>query len=316
MKTQEEFFLANQVDGQLTDVQTMQMLDLPEGDTTAKPEDSNVPAVAATAEPVAKVDVAKVEAEPVIVAKDGIHTIPYEKLAEAREGERVAKAQLVDLAQQLEALKSATPAQAVAAAQAANPAATPEEIAALFGDFSEEAIAQGVEKLVAARTAAIEASFDAKLAAALEPLQQKHAESATETHFSAINKAHPDVESVVPSQEFANWINAQPSVVRGSLKTAIEQGTAPEVIEVLDAYKAATGKTAASTVKTDVAAAAQAAIAKAKSAAPMSLSEIPAGSSAKTDEVSAMLEMSSMGLMEKFDGKTPEQIMALMNRIL
>ena len=48
----------------------------------------------------------------------------------------------------------------------------------------------------------------------------------------------------------------------------------------------------------------------------MSMSEIPAGANVVSDEVNAMMEMSSVGLMSKFDGKTPEQIMALMSRVL
>ena len=88
------------------------------------------------------------------------------------------------------------------------------------------------------------------------------------------------------------------------------------MIEALDAFKSATGKLAARPAKVSTAAAAQAAIAKAQSAAPMSLSDIPAGSSAHVDEAAAMLDKSDAGMMNAFDGKTPEQINALMNKIL
>jgi len=309
MKTQEAFYLEHQVNGELTDAQTMQMLTLPEGDSTT-PVQSDVPDTAATEvkpeTPVEVVDAPK--PEPVILAKDGIHTIPFEKLAEARESERLARQMAAELQAQLDALKSAPAAKVE----------TPEPVdhGDVFGDFSEEAIAKGVEKLVASKTAALTADLEARLAAVLAPLQEKQAESVIDEHFSTINKAHPDVESVVPSQEFNNWIDKQPSVVRGSLKNAIQQGTASEVIEVLDAYKEATGKTTVIPPKVDVAAAAQAAIAKAQSAPPMSLSEIPAGANVVSDEVNAMMEMSSVGLMSKFDGKSPEQIMALMSRVL
>lgn len=309
MKTQEAFYLEHQVNGELTDAQTMQMLSLPEGDSTT-PVQSDVPDVAATEvkpEPVEVVGETK--PEPVILAKDGVHTIPFEKLAEARESERLARQMAADLQAQLDALKSAPPVAKVETPE-------PVEQGDVFGDFSEEAIAKGVEKLVASKTAALTADLEARLAAVLAPLQAKQVESAADQHFSAINAKHPDVESVVPSQEFTNWIDSQPSVVRGSLKHAIEEGTALEVIEVLDAYKASTGKTVAQTPKVDVAAAAQAAIAKAQSAPPMSLSEIPAGANVVSDEVNAMMEMSSAGLMSKFDGKSPEQIMALMSRVL
>jgi hypothetical protein len=315
---QEQFYLANQVDGQLTDAQTMQMLDLPEGDRNEPKGDvqSNEPAVAEV--PVvaaAEVEVKPVEAEqkPVIAAKDGVHTIPYEKLTEAREAEQHWKRVATEAQQQLEAHK-ATPA--VAPTETPAKAETPVLDGDIFGDFSEGAIAQGVEKLVASRTAAIEAKFDAKLASVLEPLQQKQVESAADSHFSAINAAHPDVESVVQSAELANWIASQPSFARAGYQAAIAQGTAAEVIEALDAYKAATGKLTAAPGKPDAAVAAQAAIAKAQAAVPLSLSEIPAGSHAHADESAAMLDMSSAGLMTKFDGKTPEQIRGLMNKLL
>lgn len=308
---QNEFFEANAVNGELSDAQMMEMLNLPEGDTVQT--ESKVPDLAATPEPNTSVEVKTVEPTPVIVAKDGVHTIPYEKLTEAREGERAARAQAAELMQQLEALKNATPAQAVQAVEAILPA---EDAANLFGDYSEEAIAAGVEKLVASRTAAIEAKFEAKFNSVLAPLQAKQEESVTDAHFSAINTAHPDVESVVASAELDAWIKSQPSFVRSAYQAAIAQGTAAEVIETLDAYKAATGKLAATPTKVSSAAAAQAAIDKAQAAVPMSLSDIPAGSMAHHAASDAVLEMSDAGMMNMFEGKTPEQIRTLMNKSL
>ena len=211
-----------------------------------------------------------------------------------------------ELQAQLDALKSAPAAKVE----------TPEPVdhGDVFGDFSEEAIAKGVEKLVASKTASLTADLEARLAAVLAPLQEKQAESAIDEHFSTINKAHPDVESVVPSQEFNNWIDKQPSVVRGSLKNAIQQGTASEVIEVLDAYKASTGKATVIPPKVDVAAAAQAAIAKAQSAPPMSLSEIPAGANVMHDEAAAIMEMSEGKMLQKF--MNSPNAMELMNRLI
>lgn len=313
---QAEFYLANQIDGNLTDVQTMQMLGLPEGDSTQV--QSDVPDIAAAAiEPAAEVVVKAVEPEPtpVLMAKDGVHTIDYQKLVDAREDGQNWRRIATEAQQQLEAAQKAAPA---ATAPTVEPSAA--QVAALdgdiFGDYSEEAIAKGVEKLVASRTADIEAKFEAKFSSVLEPLQKQQADSATTEHFSAINKAHPDVESIVQSAELAQWIATQPSFARAGHQSAIAQGTAAEVIEALDAYKAATGKLTAAPGKPDAAAAAQAAIAKAHPAPPMSLSDIPASSSAAVDESAAVLEMSSAGMMNNLSGKTPEQIRNLMNRLL
>lgn len=181
---QNEFFEANQVDGNLSEAQMMQMLNLPEGDSTPVVQSSE-PDAAATPEPVTDV-VEKVEAEPVILAKDGVHTIPFEKLTEAREAEQHWKRVATEAQQLLEAQK--------AAQTVAEKVETPAVEGDLFGDFSEEAIAKGVEKLVSAKAAAIQAEFDAKLNAVLAPLQEQRAKSAEESHFSAIEAAHPDVE--------------------------------------------------------------------------------------------------------------------------
>ena len=306
---QTEFYEANAVDGELSDAQMMAMLSLPEGDSAQA--QVSVPAAEAPPEPAANVEVKSVEAKPVILAKDGVHTIEYEKLVEAREAEKHWRQVAADAQAQLEAQKAAPVAQVPA--QAETPAV---QDADLFGDFSEEAIAKGVEKMVSARTAAIEAKFEAKLSAVLAPLQEKQAQSAEDAHFSTIQAAHPDVETIAQSAELAAWIDKQPSFVRDGYKAVIAQGTAEQVIEALNTFKAATGKLATAPAKSSVEAAAQAAIAKAQSKPPMSLSEIPAGSNVATDEVASMMEMTSAGLMTKFEGKTPEQIMALLSRVL
>ena len=323
MKTQTEFALANQVDGQLTAAQAMQLLDLPEGDSTTTVQNNEPPAVVAEVkEPPANVEVKPVDvpestAQPVILAKDGVHTIPYEKLTEARAAEQAARAEAAELQRQLEALQKA-PA-AVAAPAATEPAKvdTPPALdPAVFGDLSDGAIVKGIQTVIATETAAIKAEFESKLATALKPIQEKEALSELDEHHLAITTKHPDVESVVPSAEFANWLGTQPGVVRNAYQGAIDHGTAAEVIEVLDAYKAATVKPAAAPAQVDAAAAAQAAIAKAQTEPPKSLSEIPASTNVITDEAQAMLEMSGTALMSKFEGKSPEQIAALVSRLI
>lgn len=308
----EEFFEANQVDGKLTDAQAMQMLT--QGDTVQT--ESGVPNVTAEVkpEPVAKVEPEPAaETPPVILAKDGVHTIPFEKLTEAREAEKHWKTVAEQAQQQIEALKSATTQAAPAEpAKVETPAAENVD----FGDYSDAAIKEGIEKTVALATAKIKAEFDAKLAAVVEPLHQQQQVSAADTHFSTIYKAHPDVESVVESKQMNDWIESQPSFARPAIRDVIAKGSAADVIELLDTFKGATAKLATTAVPTAAAAAAQAAIAKAQAAPPTSLSEIPAGSAAHTDQAAAMLEMSSAGILSMFDGKTPEQINALMNRVL
>jgi hypothetical protein len=308
---QEEFFKSNQVDGQLTDEQMAQMLNLPEGDTASA--EGGVPDAAAAVETPEAVAEAKVEAvvEPVILAKDGIHTIPFSKLEEARQAEQHWKSVAAEQQRQIDALGQKSVAEVVEPSAETNILDTD-----MFGDYSEEALAKGMNKLVDVKVAAIKQELEAKFNAVLEPIQKQREVSATDDHFETIAKAHPDYESIGQSQELTQWISKQPSFARSGYEKVIAEGTAKEAIELFDAFKAATGKTTVVAGRPDTAALAKAAIANVKSKPPSSLSEIPAGSGVQHDEAAAMLEMSAVGVMNKFDGKTPEQINALLSRII
>lgn len=349
MTTQSEFFLEHAVNGELTDAQMLQMMNLPEGDTSVLLE-SGKPDAAATDE--AKPDEVQGKAEDekkddattpapeaekpqVVLARDGVHTIPYEKLAEAREGEKHWKAQAEAAANELAALKAQAqqradagqaPTQTDAAVAVAQAAIAQGVDPALFGDFSEEALAKGVDKLVEMRLRERDQAFDqrvqervaAELSKALAPIQQKQAAEAQNAHLTAIYAKHPDADSIAESKELADWIAAQPSFLRTGYQAVLQQGSTAEVIEFFDTFKQATGKTAQQPTpgKPDVAAAAQAALAKAQAQVPTSLSEIPAGSKAHHDEAEALMEMSDSNALSSFMGKTPEQIRALLERAL
>lgn len=347
MTTQSEFFQEHAVNGELTDAQMLQMMNLPEGDTSALLE-GGTPDAAAQAKP-DDVQGTKNEAEnesattpepepektPVVLAKDGVHTIPYEKLAEAREGEKHWKAQAEAAAAELAALKQQAQQRADAGEEPTQTdkvlAIAQEAIAqgvdpSFFGDFSEEALAQGVDKVVELRLKEreqviekrVQERVEAALAQALGPIQQKQQADAVDTHLSSIYAAHPDADSIAESKELADWIEAQPSFARAGYQAVLQQGTTAEVIEFFDTFKQATGKAAQQNTpeQSDVSAAAKAALAKAKAQVPTSLSEIPAGSKAHHDEAEALMEMSDSNALNSFMGKSPEQIRALLERAL
>ena len=335
--TQSEFFQAHAVNGELTDAQMLQMMNLPEGDTSAL-LDSGTPDAAAPEQVKPdsgqgptneKTNDSATTPEPdpekaVVLAKDGVHTIPYEKLVEARDGAKHWKDQAEAAMAELTALKAQAqqradagqaPTQtdaAVATAQAAIAQGVDPEI---FGDFSEEALAKGIQALVDMR---VQEQVDAAMSKALAPLQQKQQAEAANAHLSAIYAAHPDADSIAESKELADWIAAQPSFARAGYQAVLQQGSTAEVIEFFDTFKQATGKAAQQTAtgKPDVAAAAQAALAKAKAPVPTSLSEIPAGSKAHHDEAEALMEMSDGNTLSSFMAKSPEQIRALLERAL
>lgn len=337
MTTQSEFFQEHAVNGELTDAQMVQMMSLPEGDTSALLE-SGMPDATESAEATpdgeqgttneAENESATTpEPEPekaVVLAKDGVHTIPYEKLAEAREGEKHWKAQAEAAAAELAALRAQAqqradageaPTQTDAAVATAQAAIAQGVDPAIFGDFSEEALAQGIQKLVDMR---VQEQVSAALNKALAPIQQKQQIDAVQSHMSAIYAAHPDADSIAESKELADWIEAQPSFARAGYQAVLQQGTTAEVIEFFDTFKQATGKAAQQNTpeQSDVSAAAKAALAKAKAQVPTSLSEIPAGSKAHHDEAEALMEMSDSSALNSFMGKSPEQIRALLERAL
>ena len=321
--------------GDLTPAQAAQLLSLGiQGDTGApSPDLSSGPAAApaptdASPQPAAPTEPELTADNAVILAKDGKHTISYEKLVQARETARAAQTEAQALAAQLQAAQQQLAdlqAQAQARADAGQaPTATDNQVAAaqaaidagvdpaLFGDFSEEALAKGITKLVEQQVAARMAAIDAKL----KPIEQQAATDATTAHFNAIYSAHPDADSIVESQEFAVWKGAQPAVVRAALDQALEKGSSTDVIEVFSAFKAATQQQsppAAGKGAMTPAEAAKAAIAKASAPIPASLSDIPGGRVAGTNVFEAMDTMNSHELLAATSNMTAEQIEAWLN---
>lgn len=321
--------------GDLTPEQAAQLLSLGiQGDTGApSPELSSGPAAApaptdASPQPAAQPKPELTADNAVIMAKDGKHTISYDKLVQARETARAAQTEAQALAAQLQAAQQQLAdlqAQAQARADAGQaPTATDNQVAAaqaaidagvdpaLFGDFSEEALAKGITKLVDQQVAARMEAINAKL----KPIEQQAATDATTAHFNAIYSAHPDADSLVESQEFAVWKGAQPAVVRAALDQALEKGSSTDVIEVFSAFKAATQQQsppAAGKGAMTPAEAAKAAIAKASAPIPASLSDIPGGRVAGTNVFEAMDTMNSHELLAATSNMTAEQIEAWLN---
>lgn len=263
----------------------------------------------------------------VVLAKDGKHTIDFSVLADTREKAQ----QFQDQAQQfqakyeaaqqeLAALKAAAQARAdngeaptaadtmVAAAQAAMDAGVD---ISLFGDFSEEAMAAGIDKHVNNRVAA---EVNAKVAAAvktavdeaLAPLRAKEQADSADAHVSAVLAAHPDAGSIAQSVELDNWIKAQPSYLQPAMRQVQEGGTTEQVIELISNFKAATGATqAAAPGHKQAAQAAQEAISRVTAPVPASLSDIPGG---RPGDVTLNDRMASMSEIDMFNAVNSGEI--------
>ena len=257
-------------------------------------------------------------AKAVVLAKDGVHTIPYDRLEKARQGEQHWRAQAEAAQQQLAELQARAQARAdagqaptktdnmVAQAEAAIEAGAD---AGLFGDFSEEALASGIAKLVTQQVAA-------QVNKAMEPLQAKQQQSEAQAHYDAIYKAHPNADSIAQSAEFKAWVDAQPSVVRNAywqLFDPQEGGSAEQIVEVFDAFVKSSSKSALTTEAPDRAKA-EAAAASARAEPPVSLSGIPGG---RADGLSPQERMASLGGQELYsamENMNPAQIEAYLNK--
>lgn len=252
-----------------------------------------------------------IEGEKVVLARDGVHTIPYEKHVALREGERAAKEALAAANAELEILRkqNQTPANAaptqqeqdIETAQAAIDAGVNPDY---FGDFSEEALSEGINKLVAQQ---VKEQVEARVAEALKPMQAKEQESALEAHNRTIYEAHQDADSVVQSSEFESWTAGQPSYIQASINQVLDQGSAEQVVELLNNYKQSTNSTAtpakvedtpAKPTADELKAKAREAIKNTTPAVPASLSDIPGGHKGATSLTDQMKSMSGMELAE------------------
>ncbi len=258
----------------------------------------------------------------VILAKDGKHTIPYDKLVEARNGEKEWKQKFDEAQQQLTQLQTdaqerkdngqaptAQDNQANIAQQAIDQGVDP----AIFGDFSEESLAAGIQKVVDMRVATM---VDQRLKDVLAPLHQQQQVSAEQAHFTEIFAVHPDAESIVESKEFNDWTKAQPSFLKDAYETVLDKGSAAQVVELLGLYKSNTqsGQQVAQPASDAVKAVAQKAVSQAQTPPPNSLSDLPAGSPAGVSRDERLATLSPAQLSEEMQDWTHEQREQYMNR--
>ena len=266
-----------------------------------------------------------------IASKSGEYTIPYEKLTSARTERDHYKAEAAQLREQLASLTAAQASNFAAAQQQAQtradagqaPTQADSNLAlaqaaaaqgvdvAIFGDFSEEGIANGVAQLVAQMEARANARVEEKLNAALAPLREREAQSAVSAHQQAIYGAHPDADEVYESSEFKAWMDNQPSYARAAIEHTLANGTAQQVVEVFSTFKGSTGKgTPADAVSK--------ALAKAQQQPPMSLSELPGASASGNGDAErvAALAGDPAALLDFMTGLSPEKQTRLMNSVV
>jgi hypothetical protein len=256
--------------------------------------------------------------EPVILAKDGKHTIPYSALEEARAEQQQWRQRAEEMQRRIDELQSQQQA-AGADEQAASKAAIAEESIAegvdpdLFGDFSEEAISKGVQTLVNQR---VQAAVEAALKPIQDHAQQAQQRSATEAHYSAIYTAHPDADSIVESTEFSEWASAQPSYAQAAISGVLNGGTAEQINDVFSSFKAATSapEPEPEPEQKDLKALAAKKVAEAKPPVPASLSDFPGGRAGGAGEFDGVAKQDPAQMAMTMMDWPPEKIQAFLNR--
>ena len=269
----------------------------------------------------------EVEGAP-ILSKSGAYTIPYEKLAEAREARKAAQDRIAQLEQQVAELTGAQ-RQNLATVQAdaqdranagqaqtatdANLATASQAITdgvdiAIFGDFSEEDLAKGVAELNRRSMAQVEqrlmAVLDDRLAA---PIRAQEAKTATDSHYDAIYAAHKDADEIVESAEFAAWRDTLPAFAKAGVEHALTKGAAKDVIEVFDAFRA-TKPQQPSTARP----APEAPVRR----VPNSLSEVPGAAPMDETQQTLAAAGNTSALLDRMAAMTQEQRDALLDNLI
>lgn len=344
MNTEQENEFIESLDGEISPEQLDQLLGLGQGDTGALSSEQAAQPEAAQEQGEGKAESTNSEdagagkqqgQEPelnadnaVVLTKDGKHTIDYQVLVDERKGrqvERQEKEHWKSEAEAKDARIAELEAQAAARAQAGEaPTKQDNQLAMaqaaigqgidpdIFGDFSEEALAKGIQTLVAQEVAQVRE----QVSKVLEPIQAKQASETTDKHYAAIYEAHPDADSIAESKELADWINSQPSYARDAYAAVLSQGSTGQVIELFDAFKQATGATQPDTpAAADVKTKAQQAAAQAAAPVPNSLTDIAGGRSAGVGRDEALAHMEGFELLQNMDSMSREQMEAWLNNL-
>lgn len=333
MTTVQDFLSSNEITGALTPAQAAQLLELPQGDTaSAEQADPPVsapapePSPAATEKNTTKTDPAEdLSAEnAVILARDGKHTIPFDKLAEARESAQQAAAErdaAVRRAAELQAQLEA--AQRPAAAPAPQAESTvdlktlrAEHIAALVSGDDDKALELAeqidaeVQRLAEERIMQRLANDRAKdqATAAADTLQQTAAD--LKAKYPALNETSPNADP--EAIDFVVY-KRDALIAAGELPhKALEQAVA----KAASLFKWNGQPAAAQPGQRDAAAAAAAAIAAAKAPTPATLSDIPGGKPAGLSLEAQMATKTGPEMLDVMQGMNREQIEDFLNRTI
>lgn len=279
-----------------------------EGDTPAQAEE-NGETPAAVVENDSKEEVEPKAVEAVVLAKDGVHTIPYAELEAARERARQLEAEL----QQARAAKPEPE-------KVLEPEVKLPNIAELVRERDEALFAGDTEKAAEVSMKIIEIQEERAYA---RFKAESLAEKAAQSQETELQRVHARADELIRQYEFLNPQSQNVNQTAIDLVIAQRDRLMAQGVPVGKAIEDAVATVAPLFSKptttqqpTDAAAKAAEAAAKAKSQVPTSLSQIPAGGTVHHDEGEAIRDMTGLSLINKFMGKTPDQINELLAKAI
>lgn len=293
----------------------------PDADTAtdAATESSETPAAAKNVEP--ETDAAPTQAEePVVLTKDGAHTIPFSVLEAERQRAR-------DLEQQLQALQAAKPQDAADAAPTGVAVGANEDLKQLFAERDDALYSGDTEKAAELNMKIFDVQQELATQAAIERIDARNAEQAAKSAEQQMQlQASANAEAVGKKYSFLDFQSEKANHEAIDLVVAQRDRLVSQGVPFAEAILQAAEKvaplfvqrttTTAPEAKTDAAARAAEVISKAKNQVPTSLSSVPAGASVHHDEGEAIRNRSGLSLLNTFEGKSADDILKLMSRVI
>ncbi len=286
-----------------------------EGETTSESPDAETtdetPEQEAVAEPEQEAPA------PVLLAKDGQHTIPYEELLSARDlakhYEQIAREQSA----LIESLKQA------ATAPAPEQSTLADRLAELQQEYTEAKILEETDRAQEAWTKIQEiieegaterarALVSQEFAQRDAQAQAAQAQASLDDTVAKVIAAFPFLDSTKPTanaEAISDVVTWRDALVSKGVPMHVALAQAAQKFAPLYAQQDQPAVPAADSSK-----AAAAAIANAKAKPPASMSSIPASATPPADELQAMAGLSVQSIQERMMSMSPEKIMSLINK--
>ena len=114
----------------------------------------------------------------------------------------------------------------------------PDNVKELFETFPEmAAMKELIDRKLSKALSKVEKTVESKV----QPIVDRTTQDAIVSHLTTIKSAHPDLDAIIDSGDLLKWKDELPLHSRAGVEYYMEFGTAPQVIELLNEYKASRG---------------------------------------------------------------------------